>query len=480
MIREFFRHGAIYTIPSILSRGISLLLLPVYTRVLSPAEYGIFDLLIVFATLVNLTIALEVSQGLARFYGAARSTEEKRDYASSALWFTVLIYALFVGLMLLPGFQREIMSFAGDITNRTYRFGVVFVAFNGVFLLLQNQFRWELRPIEYAISSGLLVVSTVLLVILLTVVVDYGLDGVVIAKATSAAVAIFFCSTRLVWSFKPAISLIHLKRMIAFSLPLVPSGLAVFVGTYIDRIMLGSRLSIEAVGVYGVGFRVASIATFALVGFQASLTPLIYTHHEKPGTPRDIARVFDIFILASVAMFLLLVLFSNEIVSVIAAPSFIDAAKVIPFLVPSVLFTGMYIFAPGLAIAKKTYLILIINVVGALLNIALNVILISVVGIVGAAIATFVAHVILFMLYVVISQPEYYIPYNWGLFFTVTVYGAVSSMVFFFMSVDGALRLLFQCVLIAGYLYMVHRKGVLSLNRVKAALSANGETRLRP
>ena len=62
MLRSFIKDSAIYAIPQIFSKGINLILLPLYTRILSPNEYGSLDLLLIFAAIINVTIALEVSQ----------------------------------------------------------------------------------------------------------------------------------------------------------------------------------------------------------------------------------------------------------------------------------------------------------------------------------------------------------------------------------------------------------------------------------
>ena len=67
MIREFIKSSSVYSVPSLISQGISFLLIPIYTRILNPSDYGFLDLIIVFATLANLTVPLQISQGLAFF-----------------------------------------------------------------------------------------------------------------------------------------------------------------------------------------------------------------------------------------------------------------------------------------------------------------------------------------------------------------------------------------------------------------------------
>ena len=68
MLRKLFNDSVIYTIPIFVSKSIGVLIIPIYTRILSVSEYGNLDLLLVIANLVNLVVAFEISQGVARFY----------------------------------------------------------------------------------------------------------------------------------------------------------------------------------------------------------------------------------------------------------------------------------------------------------------------------------------------------------------------------------------------------------------------------
>ena len=76
MLKLFFKNTFVYTIGGVLTRGVAIFLLPIYTNYLSPAEYGIIDLFIVIASIVNIIIALEISQGIARYYQDAKDEKE--------------------------------------------------------------------------------------------------------------------------------------------------------------------------------------------------------------------------------------------------------------------------------------------------------------------------------------------------------------------------------------------------------------------
>ena len=98
MLKIFLKNSLIYTVGHTLTSGIAIFLLPIYTRYLSPTEYGVIDMFMVIAAMINLTIALEITQGIARYYQEGKNEKEKREYTSSAFWFTLLVYLLFISL----------------------------------------------------------------------------------------------------------------------------------------------------------------------------------------------------------------------------------------------------------------------------------------------------------------------------------------------------------------------------------------------
>ena len=413
MVKAFFRDSAIYVIPTILSRGLALFLIPLYTRVLSPADYGALDLLTVFGNLVNLTIALEVSQGVARFYGIERATQRKAGYASTALWFTVVTYITFLVVALIYGSELSALIMGKAGLELYFRIGVVYIGVNGIFLLVQNQFRWELRSKNYAIVSILVTLVTAGLAVTMAYFLKWGLAGLLLGMIGGSLIGSVYGLWHLRNTFYFKFHWTQLKDMLKFSAPLVPSGIAVFINNYTDRLMINHYLSLDAVGIYGVAFRLAGVVSLVVWGFQGALTPLVYAHYQEPETPRHLAQIFRFFTVFATLIFLFLSLFARELLSLITTPAYYPAAQLIIFLVPAILFSTMYIFAPGIAIAKKTYVILWVNVLGAASNILFCWLLIPLYGIIGAAVATLMSYVFTFFVFMFYSQKYYYIPHSW-------------------------------------------------------------------
>jgi O-antigen/teichoic acid export membrane protein len=414
MLRQFLRDSLVYGLAGILSRGVSLFLVPLYTRVLTPADYGVVDLLGVFATLVNLTIALEISQAVVRFYADSTSPDDRRGYASTSLWFTAAIYTTFVvlAMVMAPGIGQILLG--GPERVQIIRVAIASIWVNGLFYLVQNQLRWELRPLHFAAVSltytGVSITASVVLVLILRV----GVLGVVVGQLCGYVVGLAVGSvfTRRVFAFRFDAN--KLREMLRFSVPLVPSSIGVFVALYIDRITISKLMTLADVGLFGIGYRVASLMTLLMIGVQGALTPLIFSRYREPETPGEIARIFRFFTAIALLGCLALASLSPEVLRLVTVPAFYGAAQVVPLLAPASLISTMYIFAPGLGIAKRTGVMAIITLSGAALNTALNLLLVPRLGIVGAALGTLVSASLTFAAYMVTSQRTYRVPHDWG------------------------------------------------------------------
>lgn len=414
MLRAFFRDSLLYSAAGLLSRGISVLLVPLYTRVLSPADYGALDMLMAFGALVNLTVALEVTQGVARYYPEASTPEEKGRIASTALWFTLGAFSLFlaVGAYFAPGLGTLLL----DSPERAslVRLSVAGIWAGGLFYFAQSQLRWQLQAARSAAISVLMSVTTAVVSVYLVVVERAGvaglLWGLLAGSALGAAAGLYLTRASYRYGFDRA----RLAVMLRFSTPLVPSSIAVFVAMYVDRFAIKELMTLDDVGLYGVGYRLASLAGLLMLGFQGALTPLVFTHYRDPETPGQLARLFRYFVAFALLVVMGLSLFASELLLVFTTPAWVAGAAVVPLLAPAVVLSGMYIFAPGLGIAKRTGGIATITIVGAALNTALNVLLVPRLGIAGAALGSFVSALAVFAAYMVASQRFYPVPHRWG------------------------------------------------------------------
>lgn len=449
MFRAFVRDSVIYAIPSFISRGLSLFLVPLYTRVLSPSDYGALDMLMVFGSLAGLTVSLEVTQGVARFVSDEKDPDRRVLYSSSAFWFSLICHTLFLAVTLAftPTLSRLVMGTEG--LDAIFRIGMIYLWLNRLFYVIQSQFRWELRSNNYAIVSLLVSFVTVSVAITLAYYLKWGLAGILYGMIAGSLVGCVYGLWHLRASFRFRFEGARLKEMLLFSAPLVPSGISVFASHYIDRLMINHYLSLNDVGLYGIGFRLAGIIGLVMVGFQGALTPLIYSRYREEQTPRQLALIFRVFLAFALLVFLGLSVFAREILWVMTTPAYYSAAPVVIYLVAAILLSNMYIFAPGIDIAKKTHIILWINLCVATLHILFNWLLIPRFGITGAAVASVLGYTFFFAVYMAFGQRLYHVPHKWRpLGFSVLGVVAMAflgSRVEFGMAIDVTIKIVFLC-----------------------------------
>lgn len=411
-MQNLFRDTLIYGLATVLSRGLALLVLPIYTRLLSPADYGALDMITVVGALATLVVAFEITQALARLYGEAGTSEARRAMASTALWFSTGAYlaAFLAAYVATPFLAARLL---GPGMETPFRIGSAFIAVNGIFYLLQNQLRVELRSKSYALLSLFYACATVGLGVLLGYVLNLGLNGILAAQLAAALLSVIGGLLMLRESYNISFNLPLLKDMLHFSIPLVPSGMATFLTLYANRLLLNGLMTLEAVGLFGVATRIAGIVSLLVLGLQSALTPLIYAHYREAGTPLKLGRLFERFVAVALAFCLGLGLFGGELLAIFADSRYATAAPYIAALAPATLFSQMYIFFPGIGIARKTHLQFFIFGITAVASLSANWLLVQYAGLWGAVVATLLSAGLFLVIWIMVSQKLYPLPVRW-------------------------------------------------------------------
>lgn len=414
MIKATLRDSLVYGLASLLSKGLAIFLLPIYTRVLAARDYGAYDLLLTLGALANLIVALEVSQGLARYWAEVSDEGSRVRMASTALWFTFGMYSLFLvgGLAFSASLSRQLLG--ADEFLPALQLGLGFIAINGIYYLLLNQFRWELRSRAYAVASFAYAFATLVFAVIFCFWLEMALEGVMLSQLLAALFAALLSWWLLRKSFGWSFDGESLRTMLVFSMPLVPAGLAIFISLYFNRLALVHFASLDEVGLFAIGTRIAGLAGLLIVGIQAALTPLIYQHHQERDTPERVAKLFNWFLAVALAGCLVLALCAKELLLIFATSEYYQGAGLVVFLAPAILLSQMYIFAPGIGIRKKTHWQLWLTLAAATVSVGGNWLLVPIWGIFGAAVATLLSSLAFFAFWVRVSQSLYPIPYAWG------------------------------------------------------------------
>jgi O-antigen/teichoic acid export membrane protein len=413
MVRRFFRDSAVYVLPAALSSGVSFFLFPLYAHRFTPRQYGDLDLLLLTGTLIGFTVALEMYQAVGRYVTGETDERLRKGYASTGLFITVAMYSLFAIVFELFAAPISRVLLGSQAPSELLRIATAWMCAQGLLNYTQAQLRWQLRPNAFAAASGVNAFGTVGAAAVFVFGLHLEVRGALLGQLTGSSLALLYVAVATRKTFALQFSLDKCRLLLRYSIPLVPSGVGVFLNLYADRLVIKHLRSVADVGIYGVGYRISTIVLLLLVGFQGAATPLILAGKNDPTTPRDIARIMRIFWALALSSFVTLSLLATPIISILAASSYQNASGVVPFLVIASLFSGMYFFAPGLVIAKKTITMAKLTAFSGIANLSLAIVLVPPLGIVGAGISTTVTSLLWFALLMIQSQRYYRVPHRW-------------------------------------------------------------------
>ena len=403
----------IYGLSRYLSALAGLLLVPLYTRMLPPAEYGAVDLLNTMSVTLAVFAILGGDSALALYYYEAKTPEDRIATASTGF---ALRAVLALGVMALAIAAAPAIN---DALFHGTRYAnlllVVLLAFPFQVLLgfCLDYLRLRLEPIRYMVLNVGSVLLSTGLGITLVVVLDMGAKGLVLAT-TSATVITAFAA---LWMVRSGLGRVFSREMsrnlLKFGLPLVPASFATWLITYSDRYFISHFLSLSQIGVYAVGLKIASVMALATSSFQLAWGPFAFSIKDEPDARQTYARILTYYVAVAMGLALVLGSFGAEILYVLAARSYSSAGPVISLLVlVPVLIGAYYIFSVGVNLMAKTALISFTTGLAALVSVSLNALLIPRFGIMGAGLSAVASNIVSAMALLVLAQRIYPIPFE--------------------------------------------------------------------
>jgi O-antigen/teichoic acid export membrane protein len=411
---ELARHSAIYGFGSLVSRFIAVLLLPVYTRFLSPADYGLIETLIALSAVLTVLLAAGVKSAFFRFYFDGEDEAGKRRVIRTSFWFTMAMgtAGLAAGLVL-AGPISELLFDTGEHAD------LVRAAFVGLWAHVNYEqmtslFRVEQRSIAFLIATLINLGLTVGATVLLVVVLEKGPIGVIIGNFTgtllvyAGLLAYRRQELGLEWD-RPL-----LREMNSFGLPLVPSALFLWALNFSDRFFLVKLSGPREVGLYAIGVRLASAIILLLAAFRAAWPAFAYSIEDDREAARAYSFVLTYLVALTSWMALALGVLAPWLVRLLTTEEFYEADRVVaPLSFAAVAFGAYIVVVIGIGRARRTRSNWIITGAAALLSVGVNLALIPEFGMMGAAVAGICAYGALFLGMAWKAQRVFPVPYQW-------------------------------------------------------------------
>lgn len=415
-ISRLARGGLIYGLGGMLQRFIGLLLLPLFTRELSPGGYGIIALI----SLLSIALAGIFNLGTGNSMGILYFRESTGSRRASIIWSTFALLTLnsmlLYGVTYLAAPQLSMWMFQTVEHQELIRLGLLSLAFGTMAEPWLAYLRMEERGIQYVSITIAVSLITAGLSAWLLLVEHRGVSGFLAAGVMGQATLLLLGWVAVGRRIPLGVDRALFGPLVRIGLPSIWGLFAFMLIDYADRQMIERMLGLDALGIYSIGYSFGMVMMVAVGAFSSAWPPFFMSFVNRQHEAGPVfARVMTYYVLGFGALVLLFFLAAKPVAHILTAPAFHDAHLVVGLVAAAYALKGSYLIAlPGVYFANKLVLQSLIEWSAAVLNIGLNLWLLPRYGIVGGALATFLSYLSLPVLAYFVSRNYLTVGYEWG------------------------------------------------------------------
>ena len=452
---------SVYSFGNILSAAVSFLLLPLYTRVLTPGDYGVLELMYLAAAILVVIFGLNIELAYSRYYYLCSNESERKK-----LFTTVQLFKLFciVVIYLLLNSNREFL-----VSNYFYfskgelLLYLIFFSSSIESLIYTplNLLRIKERPWSYISVNMLNLLTTVFVTCYLLIFRNYGVEGVLYGKLIGALfsfLALFFLTIN-EWTTRISIS--RLRSLIGFSIFLIPINFSSLLINLSNRFFLQEYQSLSDVGVFSLGSKIAAVIPILLSEpIKNAFIPHLFSMSSNIEYCKKSLAGFVQFYFVLVSIFVLgLSVYSKEIIQVFASESYLRSQEVVFILSISNLLLGTSaLIVLAIHIIKKTWIVTGIWMISAVFNVILNIYFIPRFGNFGAALASLCSVFIILVLYFISTHKYFSLKVDYKSYLKVIFLLTMAFLICNQIKTNFYLEILFKAIVIILYVFVLYTK----------------------
>lgn len=396
MLGRLSRNSIIYTLASLLQRGISFLLLPLYTRFLLPEDFGIISIVTVLNGFLAILFTFSAHGAITRFYFEFKDRPQQlREFLGTIIVFIIIASVVCGTAILLIG-ARLLAPVLGQIPFWPYvALGVFATIFQPLFAIYLSLLQTGERAVRYSVMSFLNFLANLVSIIALVVFAHLRASGPLLANAIVACV--FFCVT--LYLIREDVRLClrrdYVIKALRYSLPLVPHNVAGQLQVIFDRFVLNRLAGPAAVGLYQVGYLFGGLLAVVQDAVNRAYVPVVMSVLSG-GEKQDLPAYRELGLTMTAGFCLLAALigmFAPEGVWLLTSGAYHDAAMLVPVFAYSFAAAGIYnVFVTVLFYeTHATPFIMIATSAGAVTSIVCNLSLVPSWGVTGSVLSSLAA-----------------------------------------------------------------------------------------
>jgi O-antigen/teichoic acid export membrane protein len=390
---KIISHGRIYLAGNILQRCVSFVMLPIYTRFLTPADYGTIELLSMILDFVGIILGLRINESIFRFYAEYDDPKDKNAVITTAIY--LVFFLNFIGISIIYAASGPLTQLVfGDDSQRYNLMIFSLTLLMQVFIEIPMVYLKAIqRPWVFVTFSILKLTLQLSLNIIFVVVMKLQVSGVIYSAVVSSIVMGTILSGFIIKSCGIGFSISKAKELISFSLPLILTGILSFYITFGDRYFLRVNAGLDTVGIYSLAYKFGFLLSFLVVNpFNAIWSSEKYRIAKSNQNDGKFGEIFNYYTAIVIIVCIGITVFVKDALRIMAAPEFWGAATIVPIILAAYFSDALSAYVNlGILLRNKTIEITYGTLIAALIITTGYLILIPLYGAVGAAFATVLA-----------------------------------------------------------------------------------------
>jgi O-antigen/teichoic acid export membrane protein len=415
MIRRLASDTVVYGLGQVSQQLLAFITLPIFARILSPADFGVLETLATVTAVIGLVASLQFDSAMQRRYFdyPAEATDERRRVIVTAM-LSVLAWDLLLFAAVTP-FGGPIMRHLQIDDGGTLLMLALAPQFLTIPLTLCREvLRLQRRPWAYTLTalanSGLWLVCGLFFVTYR----HAGVPGYLWASALAVILTLPLAGWLIRHELRARFSAVDFKAMLHFALPLIPAGATMWLLSLADRLILNQWVDLAALGHYGIGQKMTRLITLLFMAFGTAWSPFIYAlYAEDPQREKQVrATISPIYFAVLAFAGVLMTGLAPEIIHLVVSDAFLPAVAVVGPLSLGLIGSGLsQLLCTGISLSKQTGYFALHMGICSLITVMMNLLLVPRWGITGSAWASAAGFATLNVLYYHTGQRVYPTPY---------------------------------------------------------------------
>jgi O-antigen/teichoic acid export membrane protein len=477
-IKELTKDTAIYGISTIIGRFLGFLLVPFYTNVLNTSDFGVYSNVYAYLAFLNIVFIYGMDAAFMKYTSISGDSNKKKTFSTAYLFvfFSSLLLALI--LFFLRNQFTTLMEIPGNFSHLT-QYVILILIFDTLSLIPFANLRLERKAGRFTALKFANILVNVSLNLILVLKYKLGIEAIFLANLTASIVSFVLLVPDILSKLTFKIDTGLLKKMLWFGIPYLPASIAAMIVQVIDRPVVLAMTNSSTLGIYQANYKLGIFMMLFVSMFQYAWQPFFLNNAKEKNAKELFSKILTLFMIVSSLIWIVLTLFVDDFARLeiyhhktIIGREYLSGLVIVPIILLGYLFNGMYYnFQAGIYIEEKTKYFPYVTGAGALINVVVNVLLIPVLGIIGAALATLASYMVMAAGLFYFSQKYYKIPYEYGKVLKIISLIFITGIVYYYLYFQIGLTLIYKTALLIGFLGSMLLLKIFEKNEIQYAVN---------